>query len=333
MCENEDGVTGTTVCEACDRAHGSGRAVALRPFHECAMSDEVYRAVGKGMKQTRRGRPTNKSKSEVRALDAEVSDETFWSLVKKSQIRPSEEPSFDRVELFSGDDQMTNDGEDDEAFIDGLIRMPSFTMLDAEMNVRVDGSAANFGTPSPAESSGAPVRQAYNNIFESSQATGQMSRVRATSRSDSAADGIDSMFMPGGVRSSNEHVEELLAPGVDGERNMFYDIDAAGQWRTKKPKTNARRKKNSVARIPAATNSSSAYAANAPDHSAKLPGGASRQQVLDRYHEKRKARTYGKTIHYEARKVRAETRVRVGGRFAKAEDRSGDVSIKGPVPA
>jgi hypothetical protein len=107
MRENEDGVTGTTVCEACDRAHGSGRAVALRPFHECAMSDEVYRAVGKGMKQTRRGRPTNKSKSEVRALDAEVSDETFWSLVKKSQIRPSEEPSFDRVELFSGDDQMT----------------------------------------------------------------------------------------------------------------------------------------------------------------------------------------------------------------------------------
>ena len=44
--ENEDGVTGTTTCEACDRAHGSGRAVALRAFHECAMSDEAYRAVG-----------------------------------------------------------------------------------------------------------------------------------------------------------------------------------------------------------------------------------------------------------------------------------------------
>jgi hypothetical protein len=339
MRENEDGVTGTTTCEACDRAHGSGRAVALRAFHECAMSDEAYRAVGKGMKQTRRGRPSNKSKSEVQALDAEVSDETFWSLVKKSQIRPSEEPSFDRVDLFSGDDgrgQMTSDDKDDEAFIDGLIRMPSFTMLDAEMNVRVDGSAANFGTPSPAESSGAPVRQAYNNIFESSQATGQMSRARATSQSDSAAAGIDSMFMPGGVRSSNEHVEELLAPRVDGERNMFYDIDAAGQWRMKKPKKSGRPKKMSAARNarkPAATNSSAAYAANAPDHSAKLPGGASRQQVLDRYHEKRKARTYGKTIHYEARKVRAETRVRVGGRFAKAEDRSCDVSIKGAVPA
>jgi len=142
--------------------------------------------------------------------------------------------------------------------------------------------------------------------------------------------------MPGGVRSSNEHVEELLAPRVDGERNMFYDIDAAGQWRMKKPKKSGRPKKMSAARNarkPAATNSSAAYAANAPDHSAKLPGGASRQQVLDRYHEKRKARTYGKKIHYEARKVRAETRVRVGGRFAKAEDRSCDVSIKGAVPA
>ena len=107
--------------------------------------------------------------------------------------------------------------------------------------MRVDGSAANFGTPSPAESSGAPVRQAYNSIFESSQATGQMSRARATSQSHSAADGIDSMFMPGGgVRSSNEHVEELLAPRVDGERNMFYDIDAAGQWRMKKPKKSGR---------------------------------------------------------------------------------------------
>ena len=151
------------------------------------------------MKQTRRGRPSNKSKSEVQALDAEVSDETFWSLVKKSQIRPSEEPSFDRVDLFSGDDgrgQMTSDDKDDEAFIDGLIRMPSFTMLDAEMNVRVDGSAANFGTPSPAESSGAPVRQAYNSIFESSQATGQMSRARATSQSDSAADGISVHMCP-----------------------------------------------------------------------------------------------------------------------------------------
>jgi hypothetical protein len=141
------------------------------------------------------------------------------------------------------------------------------------------------------------------------------------------------MFMPGGVRSSNEHVEKLLAPRVAGERNMFYDIDAAGQWRTKKPATTGRRKKKASARTSASANSSAAYAANVPDHFAKLPGGASRQQVLDRYHKKRKARTYGKTIHYEARKVRAETRVRVGGRFAKAQDRPGDASINGPVPA
>lgn len=40
---------------------------------------------------------------------------------------------------------MMSDDKDDEVFIDGLIRMSSFTMFDAEMNVRVDGLVVNFG--------------------------------------------------------------------------------------------------------------------------------------------------------------------------------------------
>jgi hypothetical protein len=52
------------------------------------------------------------------------------------------------------------------------------------------------------------------------------------------------------------------------------------------------------------------------------PGGEERPAVLARYLEKRKTRKFAKKIHYESRKVRADNRVRVKGRFA-----SGSVTI------
>lgn len=53
--------------------------------------------------------------------------------------------------------------------------------------------------------------------------------------------------------------------------------------------------------------------------------------MFDWYYEKCKVCIYGKIIYYEVRKVCVETRVRVGGRFVKAEDRFCDVLIKGVV--
>ena len=50
--------------------------------------------------------------------------------------------------------------------------------------------------------------------------------------------------------------------------------------------------------------------------------GEERPAVLARYLEKRKTRKFAKKIHYESRKVRADNRVRVKGRFA-----SGSVNI------
>ena len=52
------------------------------------------------------------------------------------------------------------------------------------------------------------------------------------------------------------------------------------------------------------------------------PGGEERPAVLARYLEKRKTRKFAKKIHYESRKVRADNRVRVKGRFV-----SGSVNI------
>ncbi|KAJ0979724.1 hypothetical protein J5N97_015198 [Dioscorea zingiberensis] len=43
-----------------------------------------------------------------------------------------------------------------------------------------------------------------------------------------------------------------------------------------------------------------------------------RDSVLSRYKEKRKTRRYDKLIRYESRKVRADSRVRINWRFAKA---------------
>ncbi|AEC10906.1 Zinc finger protein CONSTANS-LIKE 13 [Arabidopsis thaliana] len=45
-----------------------------------------------------------------------------------------------------------------------------------------------------------------------------------------------------------------------------------------------------------------------------------RNSALSRYKEKKKSRRYEKHIRYESRKVRAESRTRIRGRFAKAAD-------------
>ncbi|EOA27198.1 hypothetical protein CARUB_v10023307mg [Capsella rubella] len=45
-----------------------------------------------------------------------------------------------------------------------------------------------------------------------------------------------------------------------------------------------------------------------------------RDNAMQRYKEKKKTRRYDKTIRYETRKARAETRLRVKGRFVKATD-------------
>uniref|UniRef100_A0A803NQG1 CCT domain-containing protein n=1 Tax=Cannabis sativa TaxID=3483 RepID=A0A803NQG1_CANSA len=47
-----------------------------------------------------------------------------------------------------------------------------------------------------------------------------------------------------------------------------------------------------------------------------------REGAISRYKEKRKTRRYEKCIRYESRKVRAENRIRIKGRFAKI-DRAG----------
>ncbi|XP_010549213.2 PREDICTED: zinc finger protein CONSTANS-LIKE 13-like [Tarenaya hassleriana] len=44
-----------------------------------------------------------------------------------------------------------------------------------------------------------------------------------------------------------------------------------------------------------------------------------RDSALSRYKEKKKTRRYEKHIRYESRKVRAESRARIRGRFAKAD--------------
>ena len=49
------------------------------------------------------------------------------------------------------------------------------------------------------------------------------------------------------------------------------------------------------------------------------PGTALRKEMLQRYHEKRKQRHFRKKIRYESRKVRADNRVRIKGRFARAD--------------
>ena len=52
---------------------------------------------------------------------------------------------------------------------------------------------------------------------------------------------------------------------------------------------------------------------------AMAPGTKAREEMLLRYHKKRKERHFKKKIRYASRKVRADNRVRIKGRFARAD--------------
>ena len=318
MSENDDGLTGSLLCATCERERGTGYALSLRGFVESPMDEETLQSIEKGKSQMRRGRPSSTSKSHEAALGTEISDEMLWNLVKRSQLRPSEEPSFDHIDFFRVDGE--NRSPEDEAFIDGLIRFPSFSLLNSEMSGHVDGLAMGIESPSPEES-------------------------------------VEPMCKPGGSKQSFGDVQgfdlslsraasaSIVSPF--SQSDVVKRAKTTSKSKTPRDKTGTsgahaskRKKGKPIGRPPkkpfpssAMKGSSSSFPSSNPNDASKLPGGSGRKEVLERYHLKRKARSYGKTIHYEARKIRAAMRVRVGGRFAKspADDKRED--FKGPVPA
>jgi hypothetical protein len=307
------------------QAFGSEPAATLRPFHECALSEEEYNALGKSA--TRRGRPSNRSKAMTHALDAEVSDATFWNLVRKSQLRPSEEPSFDRFD-FGRPDTSTNAGsvsaEDDDAFIEGLIRLPSFDLLDQSLGASVPGPRAAAKMSSPTEG------YKFSTIFDVSSANDES----AASQAMSDEQVYDAFKATRGNESVDGFLQGTSSGMDDGNNDSLYAFDG-GMPKNKPKKIGRPSRKDMVSQEPFPHSmSSTVFFGAEPDSLSKLPGGSARKKVLERYHAKKKIRSYGKHIQYEARKVRAETRRRVGGRFAKNEDKNRPPSeFKGPVPA
>ena len=360
------GVRGTTRCEACARAVGDpSRATALKPFHECALSEAQAKKIEKRLAQKtlegdlvaaasasgsghKLGRPSNRSKSEnVVELDAELSDAAFWALVVKSQRRPSEEPSFDRVDVFGGtaaDSKAFADAEDD-AFINGLIRFPSYGELERDFGGGsmddVVGRAGSQSRPESSSYSGDMARFERGLLGETTAADEQHERLcrrrensvssqdsdapwnkqkrvaglkkRSSSRSMSSTTGLgDHIFNAPRVVMKQENVDILLAAPMQEQSDALYKY-GVGSKATPTPPT--------AAPTPNFVAPHVAFAVQARNNTSKLPGGCDREKVLQRYHDKRKVRSFSKTIHYEARKVRAETRVRVGGRFAPSGDR------------
>ena len=316
MIENEEGLTGTTACEPCARTCVSGRALRLLPFHECAMSEEVMKSLGKV--SARRGRPSNRSRAMAPTLDTEVTDVTFWNLVRHSQLRPSEESSFDRVDFCNSNGGGTSTMDEDEAFIDGLIRLPSFDLLENGLGSNTTGTRAAAASLSPNASSALDGAK-FKNIFSVDSATSE----RGMASRASSGNAIDTMLVatPGG-----EQVAKFLSSSGVGEGNdSLYTYGTSNIGRSPKQSL-------ASSKLPF-TASSPRFDSKEPNPLSKLPGSVARKKMLERYHEKKKARTYGKHIQYEARKVRAETRRRVGGRFAKSETEGLDGEFRGPVAA
>ena len=356
------GVRGTTRCEACERAVGDPtRATALTAFHECALGEAQAKKIEKRSAQTalggdlakasaatttthKRGRPSNKSKSVCAELDGEVSDAALWALVVKSQRRPSEEPSFDRFDAFVGaaESKTFADAEDD-AFIDGLIRFPSYGELERDFgggSLDADGGAkATQSQPESSSYSGEMARFERRLLGETTASDIDHERLhrcrensvssqdsdapwtkshaslkkRSSSRSMSSSTGLgDPIFSASGVVTKQENVDELLAAPMQEQSDALYKY--------KEVKAEAPPPPAPAVPTPFVA-PHVAFAVQAANNTSKLPGGCDREKVLKRYHDKRKVRSFSKTIHYEARKVRAETRVRVGGRFAPSDDR------------
>lgn len=319
MSENDDGLTGWLLCATCERERKTSYKLTLRGFVECPMDEETLQSIEKGKSQMRRGRPSIKSKSQEAVLSTEISDEMFWNLVKRSQLRPSEEPSFDHVDFFTADGE--NRSPEDEEFIDGLIRFPSFSMLNSEMSGRGDGLAMGIESSSPEES----VEHMRKQLGGSKQSFGDVQ-------------GFD---LPLSRAASGSLVSPYSQSDVVmGAKTTSKSKKPRERTGTSLPPVSKENKGKPIGRPPkkpfpssAAKGSSSSFPSSNPNDASKLPGGSGRKEVLERYHSKRKARSYGKTIHYEARKIRAAMRVRIGGRFAKATADDKQEDFKGPIPA
>ena len=260
------------------------------------------------------GRPSSTSKSHEAALGTEISDEMLWNLVKRSQLRPSEEPSFDHIDFFRVDGE--NRSPEDEAFIDGLIRFPSLSILNSEMSGRVDGLAMGIESPSPEESvepmcKPGGSKQSFGDVqgfdLSLSRAPAQV-LCRVQERRQGSQDDVEienAARQDGYVWCTRVQEKEGQADRPSAEETVSF---VGGERFLILPEFESKRRIETSRRV------GSKRSARA------LPFEA--QGAL-----------YGKTIHYEARKIRAAMRVRVGGRFAKspAEDKRED--FKGPVPA
>ncbi|KAL5983920.1 hypothetical protein ACLOJK_018018 [Asimina triloba] len=77
-----------------------------------------------------------------------------------------------------------------------------------------------------------------------------------------------------------------------------------------------------IIREAAAVHPKSIYELAAPD----------RDTVISRYKEKKRARRYDKHIRYESRKARADSRMRIRGRFAKVVNTEQSINSAGPTP-
>ena len=346
------GMGGATRCEPCERSVGDpSRAMVLKPFNECVLTEAEAKKIEKRtakMMETKEivpksGRASMKSKGkcETPELELEVSDSALWALVVKSQRRPSEEPSFDRVDIFDG---YGGKSVDDDSFINGLIRFPSYGELERDFGDG-EGYAARAQSHPGSSSSGEMARFERGLLGESTAADEQHERLRRrrensvssqctedhiasklrgikrlSSHSMSSSNGLEKMFNPSRVTTKQD---DLLAAPMQERSDASYG-DFGSSKSSAPPAMTLAEKVSTVSSssLPSMFPvSHAAFAVQSMKNTSKLPGGCDREKVLKRYHDKRKVRSFSKTIHYEARKVRAETRVRVGGRFAPSSDR------------
>jgi len=347
MREAANGRTGTARCASCELEEGETEAGrVMRPFDECSLSKEMYASMEENDRRAsgtrKRGRST-KSPSRgttatrgAAALDGEVSDEMYWTMVKASQRVGAEASTTSFL-----DDAVLDDGGmtlETEAFINGLIRFPSMLDLDANNLHRSTSASLDHGFV------------AADDDFDGPRSM----RMRSPTPPDIVLAGVDTLFAP--TASDSRNGDQLEAFLAQSERNdSLYGFGSAPEAmqrtihqpdsrlieRVQTSQTGASRK--TVARkkraVPASASTTKLELPPRDDSFSKLPGGADRRRVLERYHEKRKSRQFNRTVLYEGRKARAETRVRIGGRFAKSEDRSQAKKARGsrrsrtPVPA
>ena len=196
--------------------------------------------------------------------------------------------------------------------------IPSFSMLNSEMSGRVDGLAMGIESPSPEES----VEPMY--------------KPGGSKQSFGDVQGFDLSLSRAVAQVLCRRLQSDVVKGAKTTSKSKMPRDKAG---TSDAHASKRKKGKPIGRPPkkplpssAVKGSSSSFPSSNPNDASKLPGGSGRKEVLERYHLKRKARSYGKTIHYEARKIRAAMRVRVGGRFAKSPARTSG-RLQRSVPA